>query len=735
MGYRGEDVSATHGAWGRQTPWQSSPDDYRPPTAALWLRTRRRLPGTGLAGPRRLRGSRRASTAGLTAAAGGLRAAVTGSPYGQQQAAQRVPANGTRAATAAAGGVRPAGYDQPATGSRATTGTTERGPCSAEYGQRLGPGGYQQGSYEQRPADGYGADSGRYPGPAPELPRPGRSGLPGPRRRRVPGTGRRYGGQATATRPARRLPGQTDGYQARARHGAAYQGTDYRRRTRSTATARRLRPVRRHTAATSQQWQRRLPGAAERRPGRLSGRRTRGTTGTAGSPPRPTARASLTPARTGSTAGLSTSTAPARAARCATRCAATRPARSQTAGHLPTSVIPAVSGRAGRPAQRAAGAVRRQRAVPRTAATPGPRDATPTTATTTTAREPSLAGPRRVPRPRRPGAAPAAARPRPGTATDTTSSRTGDPYQDRYGDDATGPRAAARAGGRDGGQARGERTAGRQAPAARRARRGRGRHCRRRRLRLRAQAEVARPATRTPRARCRPAARRPSQQACVQQLGTYCHIEARTDDPTPLTTAELFPPAFTNETDKISYSLVSTKLDKTCSNAVIGPDLIKAAEDRQVHPGAARQLRVRRRQDHGHDRRGQPVDDERGALRGQGRRPERLHRPADGGQGSREQARQRHRRRRGRVQGPLPDPDLVRVRRTAPRRRRRRRTSQLEQFSNDLVAGTANIDLSQRMVTGAAPTPAASSPAASRSRHVRVRQGVSHQGPDRSAGR
>ena len=39
--------------------------------------------------------------------------------------------------------------------------------------------------------------------------------------------------------------------------------------------------------------------------------------------------------------------------------------------------------------------------------------------------------------------------------------------------------------------------------------------------------------------------------------------------------------------------------------------------------------------------------------------------------------------------------------------------SQLEQFSNDLVAGTANIDLSQRMVTGTAPTPAASTPAAS----------------------
>src|SRR5690349_16140510 len=68
----------------------------------------------------------------------------------------------------------------------------------------------------------------------------------------------------------------------------------------------------------------------------------------------------------------------------------------------------------------------------------------------------------------------------------------------------------------------------------------------------------------------------PSQQACVKELGTYCHIETATDDPTLLTTAELFPPAFTNEKDKTSYSLVSTKLDKTCGNAVIGSTLIKA---------------------------------------------------------------------------------------------------------------------------------------------------------------
>jgi hypothetical protein len=70
----------------------------------------------------------------------------------------------------------------------------------------------------------------------------------------------------------------------------------------------------------------------------------------------------------------------------------------------------------------------------------------------------------------------------------------------------------------------------------------------------------------------------PSLQACEQKLGTYCHIETAADDPKPLTVAELYPPAITNPADKQSYSLVSTKLDTTCSNAVIGADLIKALQ-------------------------------------------------------------------------------------------------------------------------------------------------------------
>ncbi|HET9082459.1 MAG TPA: hypothetical protein VFO01_18335 [Trebonia sp.] len=74
------------------------------------------------------------------------------------------------------------------------------------------------------------------------------------------------------------------------------------------------------------------------------------------------------------------------------------------------------------------------------------------------------------------------------------------------------------------------------------------------------------------------ASAQPSAQACVKQLGTYCHIETAADDPKPLTVAELYKPAFTNEKDKISYSLVSTKLDTKCADAVIGQNLIKALQ-------------------------------------------------------------------------------------------------------------------------------------------------------------
>ena len=66
--------------------------------------------------------------------------------------------------------------------------------------------------------------------------------------------------------------------------------------------------------------------------------------------------------------------------------------------------------------------------------------------------------------------------------------------------------------------------------------------------------------------------------ACAKQFGSFCHIELRTDDPTPLTLTELFPPQFQNETDHNSFLRVVTRLDKTCANAVIGQDLISALQ-------------------------------------------------------------------------------------------------------------------------------------------------------------
>jgi len=78
------------------------------------------------------------------------------------------------------------------------------------------------------------------------------------------------------------------------------------------------------------------------------------------------------------------------------------------------------------------------------------------------------------------------------------------------------------------------------------------------------------------------AAASPSNQACVQQYGTYCHIELRTLDPTPLTLAELFPPVVDNETNGHStstFTLETTKLDTKCSSAVIGQDLITALQN------------------------------------------------------------------------------------------------------------------------------------------------------------
>jgi hypothetical protein len=197
----------------------------------------------------------------------------------------------------------------------------------------------------------------------------------------------------------------------------------------------------------------------------------------------------------------------------------------------------------------------------------------------------------------------------------------------------------------------------------------------------------------------------PSQQACVKELGTYCHIENATDDPTPLTVAELFLPSFTNETDKTSYQLVSTKLDKTCANAVIGQDLITALKNgkcTQVLRGSyvsgngqimgtigVANLSTTNDAHYAGKIVGQndfiaPLTSAKGVA-------------SKLGNGT------------GVVEAEYKGHYLILtwsefVNGTDPTTKAE--DNQLEQFSNDLVAGTANIDLSQRMVTG---TPASSS--------------------------
>jgi hypothetical protein len=150
-----------------------------------------------------------------------------------------------------------------------------------------------------------------------------------------------------------------------------------------------------------------------------------------------------------------------------------------------------------------------------------------------------------------------------------------DPYQDRYGDDGTAP------------------PAGKGGKPRKTGKNPRGK----RRLLIAVTAVVVagilaaagyvfvlkpKPSTVTPTSAAplpSPGSSSAATAACVKQFGQYCHIELRTDDPAPLTLAELFPPAFVNETDHVSFTRAGTKLDTTCSNAVIGQDLISALQD------------------------------------------------------------------------------------------------------------------------------------------------------------
>ena len=205
----------------------------------------------------------------------------------------------------------------------------------------------------------------------------------------------------------------------------------------------------------------------------------------------------------------------------------------------------------------------------------------------------------------------------------------------------------------------------------------------------------------------------PSTQAC-QKLGTYCHIETRALDPTPLTTAGLFPPAFTNETDKISYSLVSSKTDKTCKTAVIGSSLVSALSAGHCNQvlrasyvsgdgkimgtiGVVNLSTTNEAHDAGKVV-GQsdfiaPLTAAKGVA-------------SKLGNGT------------GVVEAEFKGHYLILtwseyVNGTTPKTTAQ--DNQLEQFGNDLVAGTANVTLSQRMVNGASPSasPSASAKASS----------------------
>ena len=200
----------------------------------------------------------------------------------------------------------------------------------------------------------------------------------------------------------------------------------------------------------------------------------------------------------------------------------------------------------------------------------------------------------------------------------------------------------------------------------------------------------------------------PSTQACVQQLGTYCHIEAATDDPTPLTAAELYPPAFTDETDKTTYSLVATKVDKTCSNAVIGSALIaelKTGKCTQVVRGSyvsgdnkiMGTIGVINLSTTNEAHRAGKVVGENDFIA-----------PLTSAKG----VASKLGNGTGIVEAEYKGHYLILtwsefVNGTNPTTTAEQ--NQLKQFSNDVVAETANIDLSQRMVTGAAATPGASS--------------------------
>lgn len=195
--------------------------------------------------------------------------------------------------------------------------------------------------------------------------------------------------------------------------------------------------------------------------------------------------------------------------------------------------------------------------------------------------------------------------------------------------------------------------------------------------------------------------------ACVKKLGEYCHIGLRTGDPKPLTLAELYPPAFTNEADHLSFTRVGTKLDKTCSNAVIGQDLINALQD-----GKCNQL-LRASYVSGDNKIMGTIGVANLSSTNQAHRAGKFIGTNDfvAPLSTKSGAASKLGKGTGIVVAEFKGHYLILIwaeftSTKAPANKAQ--DQQLQQFGSDLIAGTANISLSQRMVNGAPATAPAS---------------------------
>ena len=74
-------------------------------------------------------------------------------------------------------------------------------------------------------------------------------------------------------------------------------------------------------------------------------------------------------------------------------------------------------------------------------------------------------------------------------------------------------------------------------------------------------------------------------QLCATPQNPFCHIETRTDDPTPLTLSELYLPRFHSQADNQDFILQSEKIDTNCASALFGSELIS-----QVQTGKCTQV-------------------------------------------------------------------------------------------------------------------------------------------------